>query len=231
MEKKRGRGQKAFTNKVDLKTASAEMIRMVRLGLPYWHIAEKYNITIARVAQIKKAHMEEMGLLEEADVLAIKNEQRMRCEEIRLMCMEGWERSLSPKSRSVKEWMPLREEEEEKRSPKKKSPTAKLKSAPFREVMKLMKAVRQVEGRLPASEFLRIIVDTMNFEAKLFGLFIEIKLEQNTYNIVDFDEMRTPAQVTDPMKVHEAKLISSKRSKKQDFESEMNGAMKKEEEE
>jgi hypothetical protein len=211
MTMKRKKGQKAHDHPLDLLETKAKVAKMLRLRLPQRIIAKECGVSQPMVSQYYTQMRKE---LVESASKNIEEDRQVAIafyEEMRAMALKEYHRSSNPRVKVIKEWEPLIEkiEEEDKRGKRKKGKQGDqpgVNRAPLKESLTLIRKIKQTEGRLAASEWMRIVMSTMEMECKLKGLFIEIKLEQNNYEIADWDSMRGIEKPQDPAKLKELEL-------------------------
>jgi hypothetical protein len=137
-----------------------------------------------------------------ADAGHIIEELVAALEEVRTTAWRAYFHSWKAKEKKRKEFAPLKDA-----GKKGKESPGKIKTT-----IKLLKAVNESEGRLPANEFLHTIIETIKEEGKLRGVYLDIKVDAGGLMPVDWDRMRMLEQPDDPMLTLEAEVLSSKPS-------------------
>lgn len=213
---KKYRGQRRFHTKIDREHHKTVAVKLLRQGVPMRVIARQLNVDQEWVRTLRDETMASYAAIRSKERDILVETQLAILEEVRLKALIGWRRSLSPKERKIKEWMPMveeidRKEKAAKGKAQKIDPSKKnLKAAPIAPVMRLIKAVHQKEGRLPGNEYLKTIIDTVAEEAKLLGLYVDIHFDTRNYLHVDWNEMRQLRAPSDPLAELEAQLVSDK---------------------
>lgn len=220
----RGRGIRKHKSPLDYEETLAKVSKDLRLRLPQRVIARKHGLHHSTIGGYKKTLFKRYAEATINDRKEEIEEQVAFLEEIRLMVLKDYYRSLKPKWRTVKEWKPIIEDEEEKPSQKTKKglkPKTKAlkeleaKAAPIKETMQLLRVTRSKENR-QSWELYNILLKTCEIECKIRGMFQDIKVENNIVAAVDWDELREPSDTDDPFNEIEAKLIKSTKSKTQE---------------
>lgn len=123
--------------------------------------------------------------------------------EVRREAWDAWERSKKNKGKVVKEMAKARrnddENEQEEESAYRNVKKRKRKTlASIEARMELVKEIMTREGRLPASEYLRIILDTYEAERQLLGLDEAVKIDLNA-QVIDWAQVAEESARADPL--------------------------------
>lgn len=145
------------------------------------YLAENCGIDISRVQVCVDVKKIRQRYLNQADEDAKKRIERMlrNYAEVRAEAWESWERSKKQTSKHTVEMIPVEKDEDEEPR-RKKGKAGKPKGKKFSSAVESMRKLREIwvrEGRLPANQYLAIILDTLKAERELLGLDAAAKLD------------------------------------------------------
>lgn len=180
--------------KTEREEVLAKVAQLDRRGYTQKVIAEKVGVSIPQICYyLKKLRMRyiEAQLEDRSALVAMKIEQYR---EIRKEAWEAWERSKEDKLREVKDFgtpvlrFKLKDEDQEE-----KSDSARINQLSVEECLVLIKKTVTKEGRLPSSEYLNIIMETLTAERKLLGLDESLKIDL-TAQVINWNDLYTSSQ-------------------------------------
>lgn len=199
-------GQDAMHRKLDELEKEGGILRDLTNGLADHRIAHKRKIDIGFVRMIKTRLIKRRMVDVDGDRKKYVAQQLMYLEELRYKALVGWRMSMKPKMRQLKEWVPVMPEPEEGAKRGRRAPVA----TPIIPVMQLVRKAVTLDKSAPSAEFLKVIFQTIELECKLYGLFVEVKVENNNVQVVNWDGMRKQKQtLIDPVYAFQQKLIEA----------------------
>ena len=171
---------------VEKEADMAEIGRLHRMGFTYREIAAKTGISLPTIAKDLKAIKARYNEAHTLDRAAIIRERLDLLQDIKNEAFKAWERSKRDAIRRTTKKVPLREDdggEGLKGSLKKKPPKrgkGRIPKEPSTDELKRMFVTELTEvreGRLPASEYMNIVLKTIEQERALLGLDEALKVD------------------------------------------------------
>jgi predicted transcriptional regulator len=199
-----------LTTKTVKEEVKAEIARLDRRGYSQTQIARRLresgvaSLSQPMVTYYLRQIRDEYKDVVRAERQAMITEKLEQLREVRAEAWDAWERSKGNTRKRVVEKAPVKDNEGEDPPSRMKtsrgSKAAKRPELQVEEVMRRIRVVVTTEGRLPASEYLQIVKQTVELEMKLLGL-LEDKTVNNTQNVlmINWDALVAPTPITDPV--------------------------------
>lgn len=163
-----------FKTVVERERALAQVEEMLVKEVPQTVIAEKLGVSQPLISKMRQKLLKRFAKRQEATRDEYVALQTQKLKWIQQKCAEAYERSDKDLETFTEEMRPVVEEAEDG-----KGKRGKKLRGDSGEVMKLLYRISKRQGRLPAGEYLRIMMEAIQLESKLQGHFIEVNLNLN----------------------------------------------------
>lgn len=171
-------------SQLERKELVAKVLDLSRKGYSVQRVGLALGIPRKLVSKIKLKELKQLDVENNKARDYLVRQQCMYLEHVRFEAYEAWEKSGKDKNKTVREYGLLKDAMEGKGK----------KAKPIPAVLQLIRKVIIKEKGTPASEYLRIIVHTIELESKLLGLLKEGGLQITNTNMLqgNWAQMRRP---------------------------------------
>jgi hypothetical protein len=182
-----------FKTPTDKEFALSEVARLDRAGCNQFEIARRLGVSQPTACHLLKKVRERYRESIPVEYAAKVGEVRALLRDVRREAWEAWERSKQDAHKEVRETAPGTARKLDKRG------------ETLRQTIKRLRLIVTREERLPASEFLHVILKTISMECELYGINAEkapVNLLVNVNNsqpapAFDWTPLTEPAEVVD----------------------------------
>lgn len=216
---KKGKPGNPMRSKADNEAIQAEIAKLDRRGFNQYQIAKAIGLSQPVVHMRLKKLVTEYRERRKVDYDASVQKKLEQYQELRMEAWEAYELSKRPAKKRIEEKQ-LRAQFKILNGPK-ASGKAKLQ---------VVKQVRELIGRLPASQYMDIILRCLNEECKLEGLTQEVIFNQqnnqvNVSSTIDWssmlDQPNSPPHIEIEKQIERAALPSPNKSHKENSQSDI----------